>query len=101
VRVENPEGLAEFALKNEAGWDREAIQLAMQSSKTQRVTLKKPIPVLFFYTTSFFDQYDNLAFYPDIYGHDAVLLGVLGKSGDLSDRSLFIHNTLSPDAVIK
>ncbi|MDD5412408.1 MAG: L,D-transpeptidase family protein, partial [Methylobacter sp.] len=81
VRVENPEGLAEFALKNQAGWDREAIHLAMQSPKTQRVTLEKPIPVLFFYITSFFDQYDNLAFYPDIYGHDAVLLGVLSKSG--------------------
>ncbi|MDD5413121.1 MAG: L,D-transpeptidase family protein [Methylobacter sp.] len=101
VRVENPEGLAEFALKNQAGWDREAIQLAMQSDKMQRVTLKNPIPVLFFYTTSFFDQYDNLAFYPDIYGHDAVLQGVLDKSWDLSDRWLFIHNTLSPQARIK
>jgi murein L,D-transpeptidase YcbB/YkuD len=94
VRVENPEGLAEFALKNQPGWDKEAIQLAMQSTKTQRVTLKNPIPVLFFYTTSFFDQYDNLVFYPDIYGHDAVLQGVLDKSWDLSDRWLFIRNTL-------
>ena len=101
VRVENPVGLAEFALKNQAGWDREAILLAMQMSKTQRVTLKKPIPVLFFYTTSFFDQYDNLAFYPDIYGHDAVLLGVLSKPRDLSDQSLFISSTLSPEALIK
>ncbi|MFA6162502.1 MAG: L,D-transpeptidase family protein [Methylobacter sp.] len=94
VRVENPEGLAEFALKNQAGWDREAIQLAMQSPKTQRITLKNPIPVLFFYTTSFFDQYDNLAFYPDIYGHDAVLLGILSKPRDLSDQSLFINSAL-------
>jgi murein L,D-transpeptidase YcbB/YkuD len=94
VRVENPEGLAEFALKNQPGWDKEAIQLAMQSDKMQRVTLKNPIPVLFFYTTSFFDQYDNLVFYPDIYGHDAVLQGVLDKSWDLSDRWLFIRNTL-------
>jgi len=101
VRVENPEGLAEFALKNQAGWDREAIQLAMQSPRNQRVTLKNPIPVLFFYTTSFFDQYDNLAFYPDIYGHDAVLQGVLDKSWDLSDRWLFISNTLSPQERIK
>ncbi|MFA6162503.1 MAG: L,D-transpeptidase family protein [Methylobacter sp.] len=101
VRVENPEGLAEFALKNQAGWDREAIQLAMQSPKNQRVTLKNPIPVLFFYTTSFFDQYDNLVFYPDIYGHDAVLQGVLDKSWDLSDRWLFISNTLSPQERIK
>lgn len=101
VRVENPEGLAEFALKNQAGWDREAIELAMQSPKTQRVTLKKSIPVLFFYTTSFFDQYDNLAFYPDIYGHDAVLLGVLSKPGDLSDQSLFISTILKPEALIK
>ncbi|MFA6053221.1 MAG: L,D-transpeptidase family protein [Methylobacter sp.] len=101
VRVENPVGLAEFALKNQEGWDREAILQAMQSPRTLRVTLKKPIPVLFFYTTSFFDQFDNLTFYPDIYGHDAVLLGVLGKPEDLSDRSLFISTTLSPEALIK
>jgi murein L,D-transpeptidase YcbB/YkuD len=90
VRVEDPELLAEFALKNQKEWTKEAIEQAMKSPKTERVILKKPIPVLFFYTTSFIDQDGNLEFYPDIYGHDAVLLGALQKTEDLSDNLLFV-----------
>lgn len=101
VRVANPQKLAEFALKNQDNWNPETIQLAMNTPKTQRVILKKPIPVLFFYTTAFFDQYDNLEFYPDIYGHDAVLLGVLSKPDDLSDQSLFISTNTTPEVLIK
>ncbi|MGZ8157919.1 MAG: L,D-transpeptidase family protein [Methylobacter sp.] len=101
VRVANPQKLAEFALKNQDDWNPETIQLAMNTPKTQRVILKKPIPVLFFYTTAFFDQFDNLEFYPDIYGHDAVLLGALSKPDDLSDQSLFISTNTAQEALIK
>jgi len=100
VRVANPEKLAEFALKNQDNWTPETIQIAMNTPKTQRVILKKPIPVLFFYITAFFDQNDNLEFYPDIYGHDEVLLGALSKPDDLSDQSIFIsHNTVQEAAI--
>lgn len=101
VRVENPQKLAEFALKNQDNWNPETIQLAMNTPKTQRVLLKKPIPVLFFYTTAFFDQYGNLEFYPDIYGQDAVLLGALSKQDDLSDQSLFISTNTAQETLIK
>ena len=101
VRVANPQKLAEFALKNQDNWNAETIQLAMNTPKMQRVILKKPIPVLFFYTTAFFDQYDKLEFYPDIYGHDAVLLEALSKPDDLSDQSLFISTNSTPEAAIK
>lgn len=101
VRVANPQKLAEFALKNQDNWNAETIQLAMNTPKMQRVILKKPIPVLFFYTTAFFDQYDNLEFYPDIYGHDAVLLGALSKPDDLSDQALFISTNSTQEAAIK
>ncbi|MGZ5076056.1 MAG: L,D-transpeptidase family protein [Methylobacter sp.] len=98
VRVANPQKLAEFALKNQDNWNTETIQMAMNTPKMQRVILKKPIPVLFFYTTAFFDQYDKLEFYPDIYGHDAVLLEALSKPDDLSDQSLFISTNSTPEA---
>ncbi|MGZ4991813.1 MAG: L,D-transpeptidase family protein [Methylobacter sp.] len=101
VRVANPQKLAEFVLKNQDNWNADTIQLAMNTPKMQRVVLKKPIPVLFFYTTAFFDQYDKLEFYPDIYGHDAVLLEALSKPDDLSDQSLFISTNSTPDAAIK
>jgi murein L,D-transpeptidase YcbB/YkuD len=95
VRVEDPQKLADFVLKNQEGWTRQAVEQAMKTPKTKRVILKKPIPVLFFYTTSFFDQNNNLVFYPDIYGHDAVLLGALKKPEDVSDQSLFISKNSS------
>lgn len=101
VRVENPEGLANFVLKDQPGWDKETIKLAMKTSKTQRVILKRPIPVLFFYITSFIDENGSLAFYPDIYGHDQVLLEVLKKPQDLSDQSLFISKNMGPSQIIK
>ncbi len=101
VRVANPQKLAEFALKNQDKWNAETIQLAMNTPKTQRVVLKKPIPVLFFYTTAFFDQDDDLDFYLDIYGHDAALLAALSKPDDLSDQSLFISTHAAPEVLIK
>jgi len=103
VRVEKPELLAEFVLKNQDKWSKEAVQGAMQTPKTQRIILNKPIPVLFFYTTAFFDRHENLAFYSDIYGHDAVLQTALDKPGDLSDQSLFISKSpeTPPLAIVK
>lgn len=73
VRVSDAEKLAEFVLSRQNGWDRSAIQQAMTGDKTQRVKLKQSIPVLFFYSTSFVDQDNQLHFYRDIYGHDAEL----------------------------
>lgn len=93
VRVENPRQLAEFILKDQEGWNKDTIQAAMQTPKTRHVVLKKPIPVLFFYTTSFFDQQDNLVFYQDIYDQDSTLQSALEKPADLSDQSLFISKS--------
>jgi L,D-transpeptidase YcbB len=92
VRVEKPELLAEFALNSQGKWTKDYIREAMKSTKTERVILKKSIPVLFFYITSFVDQQDNLVFYPDIYGHDAVLMEALQKKEDLSDNSIFVSS---------
>lgn len=94
VRVENPQLLAEFALKNQGKWNAESIKKAMKSPKNMRVVLQQPIPVLFFYTTTFVDQYNNLGFYPDIYGHDAVLMEALKKRDDLSDQSIFMTTSI-------
>lgn len=73
VRVSEPEKLAEFVLENQEGWDRQSIEQAMAGSKTQRVSLRKSIPVLFFYNTAFAGQDNKLRFYQDIYGYDLQL----------------------------
>ena len=98
VRVANPDGLAQFALKNQ--WSKETIQQALYTTKNQRVILKKQIPVLFVYTTASFDPYNNLAFYSDIYGNDAVLLAALKNPEDLSDQSIFARATVEPVAPV-
>ncbi|WP_052700334.1 hypothetical protein [Methylocucumis oryzae] len=68
----------------------------MQAGKLQRVILKKPIPVIFFYTTAFFDEHDQLTFYPDIYAQDTVLQEALKKTDDISDQVL-IASTPPPE----
>jgi L,D-transpeptidase YcbB len=90
VRLAEPQELANFVLKNEGAWDAEAIKKAIKSARNQRITLKNPISVFFLYNTAFFNENNNLTFYPDIYGHDAKLLAALKKPReDLSDQKLF------------
>ncbi len=81
VRVAEPEKLAAFVLAEQTGWDKQMISQAMAGPKTQRVTLKKAVPVLFFYNTAYAGQDNKLRFYPDIYGYDQQLQSALDKSG--------------------
>jgi murein L,D-transpeptidase YcbB/YkuD len=98
VRVAEAEKLAEFVLNNqpESSWDVAAIQEAMSGSKTRRVTLKKPIPVLFFYSTTFVDHNNQIHFYRDIYEQDAALEKALGKIPGSGDSSLLTAKTTTP-----
>lgn len=96
VRVADPTALAEFALRNQQGWDKERILRVMRAGKMQRVILKQPIPVLFFYLTAFFDQQGQLVFYSDIYGHDTVLQQALKTPEDLPDQVLFVSAPPTP-----
>ncbi len=79
IRVEKPEALAEFALKRQAGWNREEIQKAM-ARKTKRVQIKTPIPVIIFYSTAIVNQ-GVVSFLDDIYGLDKILDRALLKRG--------------------
>ena len=88
VRVENPDQLAQFVLKNQLS--KEEIDEAFQAQKNRRVTLKKSIPVMFFYTTAFVDHNDRLSFYEDIYAYDEVLKAKLNKLQDVSDLTIFL-----------
>ncbi|PPD34804.1 MAG: hypothetical protein CTY19_04120 [Methylomonas sp.] len=98
VRVAEAEKLAEFVLNNqpESAWDLQAIQEAMSGSKTRRVTLKKPIPVLFLYATSFVDHTNKVHFYNDIYQQDAALEKALGKITATNDQTLLSAKTSKP-----
>ncbi len=80
IRVEKPDELVAWALRNNPGWDLERVREAMKSGKdNQRINLAKPIPVFILYGTAIVDEKGEAHFYDDIYGLDADLDKVLAK----------------------
>jgi L,D-transpeptidase YcbB len=80
IRVEKPDELAAWALRNNPGWNLARVREAMKSGKdNQTVNLAKPIPVFILYGTAIVDEKGEAHFYEDIYGLDADLDKVLAK----------------------
>jgi L,D-transpeptidase YcbB len=79
IRLERPADLAVWVLRNNAGWNMERVQAAMNGTTTQQVNLAHPIPVLILYATTIVTEDGIVHFYNDIYGHDAALEKVLEK----------------------
>ncbi|WP_395691760.1 murein L,D-transpeptidase [Piscinibacter sp.] len=74
VRVADPPALALWLLKDQPAWTREAIEAAMNGTRTQQVNLSAPVPVLLYYLTALVSPDDGLLHFPDdLYGHDAAL----------------------------
>jgi murein L,D-transpeptidase YcbB/YkuD len=73
IRVEDPERLAEWVLRDVPGWTRERIEAAMRTGGPTRVDLKQPLTVVLFYDTVRVDAKGVVYFAPDIYGHDRTL----------------------------
>jgi L,D-transpeptidase YcbB len=73
IRVENPQALAEWVLRNNPGWTPERIQSAFKAQKEQQVNLKNPIPVFLVYGTAIVKEDGQVFFFDDIYGYDKQL----------------------------
>lgn len=73
IRVEKPELLAWWVLKNQQGWDAERIAHVMEAGKTVPVKLDHQIPVLIVYGAAVVLETGEVRFFRDIYGHDASL----------------------------
>ncbi|HLY18779.1 MAG TPA: L,D-transpeptidase family protein [Bryobacteraceae bacterium] len=80
IRVEKPDELTAWVLRNNPGWNLERVREAMKNGKdNQHVNLAKPIPVLILYGTAIVDEAGAPHFLDDIYGLDADLEKVLVK----------------------
>ncbi len=79
VRVEQPEALAAYLLKDRAEWTREKIVAAMHAGEERTVTLREPVPVIIGYWTVDITPDGKAAFLPDVYGLDARQLQRLGR----------------------
>lgn len=70
VRVEEPEKLAKYVLREFPEWDEAALFAAMQAGVEKHVKLKTKVPVHIAYFTAWVDAKGGLHFQPDVYGYD-------------------------------
>ncbi|MEP6962304.1 MAG: L,D-transpeptidase family protein [Acidobacteriota bacterium] len=82
VRVQKPEELAAWVLRDQPEWTRERIAEALKDTDTQRANLKTPIPVYMLYHTVTVGDDGEVHFWRDIYKEDAELAArmMAGKS---------------------
>ncbi len=79
IRVEKPEELAAWVLRDQPEWTLERIREAENGEKSRQVNLAKPIPVLIVYGTAVVRESGEVCFFEDLYKHDAALEEVLDK----------------------
>jgi murein L,D-transpeptidase YcbB/YkuD len=70
VRVEQPEALAAFVLRDVPEWTAERIRDAMYAGTERSVALPQPIPVHLVYFTAWISGEGVATYAKDIYGHD-------------------------------
>jgi murein L,D-transpeptidase YcbB/YkuD len=74
IRVQKPEDLVAWVLRNNPGWDLERVKTTMNGQKNNiQVNLATRIPVLIVYGTATVNEENQIRFFDDIYGYDAEL----------------------------
>ena len=71
VRLEQPEALAQYVLRDASEWDDARIREAMHPGVEQLVALKEKIPVHIVYFTAWPTGDGRFDTWPDVYGYDA------------------------------
>jgi murein L,D-transpeptidase YcbB/YkuD len=79
IRVQDPVGLAVWVLRDQPGWDRDHVLLAMNGGDPTQVNLNQPTPVLILYGTAAVKPDGRAYFFDDIYGYDSELERALAK----------------------
>ncbi len=79
IRVERPRELAELLLDDPVSWNREALDRAIDTMKTQTVMLREPVPLLLAYWTVDLREDGWVGFRPDVYRRDPPLLAALAR----------------------
>jgi murein L,D-transpeptidase YcbB/YkuD len=80
IRVQNPEDLVAWILRNNPGWDLQRVKATMNGEKNNlQVNLTTRIPVLIVYGSATVNEENQIRFFDDIYGYDAELDKALAK----------------------
>jgi murein L,D-transpeptidase YcbB/YkuD len=70
IRIEKPIDLAEYLLRGDSKWTREAILAAIDRQAERTIRLPEPIPLHLLYWTAWVDERGVVQFRDDIYGRD-------------------------------
>jgi L,D-transpeptidase YcbB len=70
VRLEEPEVLAAYVLRDRPDWTGDAIRTAMRAGTERPVQLGAKIPAHIVYFTAWVDEHGGLHFEDDVYGYD-------------------------------
>lgn len=70
IRLEEPQKLANYLLRNQPEWTTQKMNEAMSASIEKWIPLKKSLPVFITYFTAWVDSEGLLNFRDDVYGHD-------------------------------
>lgn len=79
IRLEDPARFAVWVLRDPNEWSLDQVRRAMDGPRSRRVDLTRPVPVLVLYTTAVVHPDGVVAFYDDVYRHDARLEAALAK----------------------
>ena len=85
MRVEQPLELASRLLDGEPTETEASLRPAIETGKTQRLRLSRPVPIRTVYVTAWVADDGSLQFRPDVYGHDAAAIAKAKLSGCNSD----------------
>jgi len=87
VRLQEPQALAEYVLRDQPEWTADRIAEAMQAGDERTVKLREPLPVYLGYWTADVTPDGTVQFRPDVYGVDA------RQTAKLSARLLRLRQT--------
>jgi murein L,D-transpeptidase YcbB/YkuD len=79
IRVEKPLELAEYLLRKNSGWKRDALEEALDTGAERTVHLKRKIPIHLLYWTAWADEDGTINFRPDIHDLDPPLAAALNR----------------------
>ncbi len=80
IRLQEPEKLADWVLRDQADWAPDKIHDAMDNGEDNKiVSLTKPLPVVIFYATARVTEDGKVHFFDDIYGYDKDMEAVLAQ----------------------
>ena len=89
VRVQQPELLAQWVLRDRPEWAADKIEEAMNDGDDNKVVpLKKPIPVVIFYDTAYVEPNGTIDFTQDVYGYDRLLDETLAEGRPFPTKPL-------------